>query len=392
MARKSDSEQIWAEGPGSGLGDAFGGCTYYECIQTCVAWSTSAMAIFRQLALLQNKIFQRVRHFPMESHTVPRKLLEQFAYDDAITGSKRLWRYEKDRPPYKKASPRTATRINRHFSHPDDATKESEIERRLNREFEEPVNKFLFDITDPCFLPTDERRKQLTFYVTLLFQRSEARRLASMHLQDVFDQALELFIKNESQVLTVAAKWGLESGCYVTKDQVVKMARARSGDHLKAPNAQRSYVGTIQKMMSELDEPLFSGEWNYIRTIPTDPFIISDAPVVTWQRMHNGTLSYGLGFHRAEVEILLPISPAVCLHIQPRVERNSAARRPTVREINAAQAAFAGRSCFSNVESAEIDRIFQENFGKAEMGVKSFTIWHRHYDTALYDILMNQKP
>jgi prolyl oligopeptidase PreP (S9A serine peptidase family) len=26
----------------------------------------------------------------MESHTVPRKLLEQFAYDDAITGSKRL--------------------------------------------------------------------------------------------------------------------------------------------------------------------------------------------------------------------------------------------------------------------------------------------------------------
>jgi hypothetical protein len=328
----------------------------------------------------------------MESHTVPRKLLEQFAYDDAITGSKRLWRYEKGRPPYKKASPRTATRINRHFSDPEDATKEPEIEKRLNREFEEPVNKFLFEIADPCFISTGERRRQLTFYVTLLFQRSEARRLASTHLQEVFEHALELFIENESQVLTVAAKWSLESGSFVTKDQVVKMVRARSGDHFKGVNAQRSYVGMIQKMMSELDNELFSGEWNYIRTVPTDPFIISDAPVVTWRRMHNGALSYGLGFQRADVEVLLPISPLVCLHIQPDVKRSGPARRPTVREVNRAQAAFAARSCFSNIESAEIDRLFQENFGKAEMGVNCFTIWHRNYSTSLYDFLMNQKP
>jgi uncharacterized protein DUF4238 len=112
----------------------------------------------------------------VESHTVPRKLLEQFAHDDAITKSKRLWRYEKGRPPYKKASPRTATRIDRRFSDPEDATKESEIEARLNREFEEPVNKFLFEIADPGFVPTEERRRLLTFYVTLLFQRSEANR------------------------------------------------------------------------------------------------------------------------------------------------------------------------------------------------------------------------
>lgn len=250
----------------------------------------------------------------MESHTVPRKLLEQFAYDDARTGSKRLWRYEKGRPPYKKASPRTATRINRHFSDPEDSTKESEIEKRLNREFEEPVNKFLFEITDPCFTPTDERRRQLTFYVTLLFQRSKARRLASTHLQPVFENALELFVGNESQVLTVAAKWSLDLGCLVTKDQVIKMARAHSGDQFKGSNAQSSYVGMIQKVMSELDKELFSGEWNYIRTVPSDPFIISDAPVVTWQRMPNGGLSYGLGFHRADVEVLLPISPVVCLY------------------------------------------------------------------------------
>src|SRR5579863_5042899 len=107
--------------------------------------------------------------------------------------------------------------------------------------------------------------------------------------------------------------------------------------------------GRIEKMMSELDRELFSGKWNDIRTVLTDPFIISDAPVVTWQRMHNGALSYGLGFHRADVEVLLPISPVVCLHILPDVERSRVARRPTVREVNAAQAAFAARSCFSNI-------------------------------------------
>jgi Protein of unknown function (DUF4238) len=256
----------------------------------------------------------------MQSHTVPRKLLEQFSYDDAITDSKRLWRYEKGRPPYKKASPRTATRIDRHFSDPEDAAKESEIENRLNREFEEPVNKFLFEMADPCFISTDERRRQLTFYVTLLFQRSEARRLASTHLQEVLEHALKLFTGNESQVLTVAAKWSLELGCLMTEDPVIKMALAHSGDHFKGTNAQRSYIGMIQKVMSELDKVLFSGEWNYIRTVPTDPFILSDAPVVTWHRRRDGALSYGLGFHRPDVEVLLPISPLVCLHIQPNVK------------------------------------------------------------------------
>jgi hypothetical protein len=316
----------------------------------------------------------------MESHTVPRKLLEQFAYLDLTTGSKRLWRYEKGRLPYKKASPRTATRISRHFSDPEDATKESEIETRLNREFEEPVNKFLFEMTDPGFIPTEERRRQLTFYVTLLFQRSEARRRASTRLQEVSKYALRLFIENGSQVLTVAAKWSFDLGFLVTKEQVVKMARAHSGEDFQGVKAQQVYVGMIEKMMSELDRELFSGEWSYIRTVPTDPFIISDAPVVTWQRMHSGALSYGLGFHRADVEVLLPISPVVCLHIQPDVKRSTVARRPTVREVNAAQAAFAARSCFSNMESSEIDRIFQENFRKAEMGVNCFTVWHRNYD------------
>lgn len=123
--------------------------------------------------------------------------------------------------------------------------------------------------------------------------------------------------------------------------------------------------------------------------MPTNPFIISDAPVVTWERLSDGQFSYGMGFHGANVEVLLPISPLVCLHIQPDVERTRPSVRPSVSEVNAAEAAFAARFCFSNVESSVIDGIVQENFGKAELGVRGFTVWHRNYETAMFDILMN---
>jgi len=54
----------------------------------------------------------------VNSHTVPRKLLDQFAYDDPVTRSRRLWRYEKNKPPYGFASPKTATRFDGHFLDP----------------------------------------------------------------------------------------------------------------------------------------------------------------------------------------------------------------------------------------------------------------------------------
>ncbi len=146
----------------------------------------------------------------MQSHTVPKRLLEQFAYDEPRTGVKQLWRYSKGLAPYWKQSPRGATRIDRHFSDPNDAAKEAEIETRLNREFENPVNQFLCRIVEPGFVADDTQRKQLTFYVQLLFHRSEARRKASVHLQEVSEQAMKSFIENESQALTVAAKWSID--------------------------------------------------------------------------------------------------------------------------------------------------------------------------------------
>jgi hypothetical protein len=141
----------------------------------------------------------------MLSHTVPKKLLEQFAYFNPFKRSLWLWRYEKDRAPYPNASPRSATQVPNHFSHPDDSSKEAEIERRLGREFESLVNDFLFEITRPGFSATDVQRRQLTLYVTLLFLRSEARRKASAHTQEVIRKSIDNFLSNESQLLTVVA-------------------------------------------------------------------------------------------------------------------------------------------------------------------------------------------
>ncbi len=98
----------------------------------------------------------------MRSHTVPRKLLEQFAYDDPVTRSKRLWRYKKGRAPWPHASPRTATRWDRHFTDPANAAKEAELEARLKREFEDPVNEFIEMIGFRTFLFTPANIRALT--------------------------------------------------------------------------------------------------------------------------------------------------------------------------------------------------------------------------------------
>jgi hypothetical protein len=333
----------------------------------------------------------------MKSHTVPRKLLEQFAKYNERTKSLRLWRYEKGRLPYPNASPRTATRIDGAYSHPDIRAKEAELEKRLAKEFEEPVNQFLFQIIDPAFEATDERRRSLTKYVTLLFNRSDARRKATRHLQMVTIQAINSFIDNDRQVQTVAAKWSIDlllsgniQGAIVSPDEVRRAARALLQNYDTEHNRQASYAESIERAMSYFDDKLYSGMWRFLKATASEPFIISDAPVVTWERLEKpGQFAYGMGFHRSNVEVFLPLSPLVCLHILPNVERTKPMHEPTTREVNYAQAAFAGRFCFANIQSDEIDAIMQRNYGKAKLGETAFTVWHRNYESSVYDLLMN---
>jgi hypothetical protein len=111
----------------------------------------------------------------MKSHTVPQRLLEQFAYQDLRTKSLRLWRYEKGRDPNPKASPGSATSFDGHFADPEDDALEAEIEKRLATEIEDPVNRFISQFLDPSFVLTDIQRRQMTRYVLCsLIDRKQA--------------------------------------------------------------------------------------------------------------------------------------------------------------------------------------------------------------------------
>jgi hypothetical protein len=144
--------------------------------------------------------------------------------------------------------------------------------------------------------------------------------------------------------------------------------------------------------MDEFDNVIYEGQWEFLRTSADNPFIISDAPFVSWNRKEDGILYYGIGVHEPNVEVLLPVSPVTCLHILPNVVRTRQIKQPTVREVNVAQAAFAHKHCFANIKSNQIDEIVQQEFGKAEIGVKAFTVWHKDYKNALYESLMAENP
>ena len=208
----------------------------------------------------------------MQSHTVPRKLLDQFAFDDPVTSSRRLWRYEKGKAPRWDASPRTATRIDGHLADPDNEAKEEILEQRLNREIEEPVNQLLFQLGQPGFLATDEQRRRLTFYVTLLFLRSDARKKASGHTQEVMRHAMNKFLANDLQVFNVSAKWSIDlllsgkmQGGLVTRADVINAARKYVLDTDPTVEAKKSYVRLIEAAMETVDDTLLTGQWDYLK-------------------------------------------------------------------------------------------------------------------------------
>lgn len=329
----------------------------------------------------------------MKSHTVPKRLLRQFSYQDDSTRSLRLWRYEKGRAPYPLASPTTATRIDGYFADPNDAPLEDTIERRLAEEIENPVNQFISDFHDASFVMTDTQRSQMTRYICLLYHRSMARRAATRQVLGVRSYALSRFLENDVQLATVALYWNLDAyfrrirlSRLVTIEDVARGARSIS--YPSAADEQTSYAQTMVQFIVSFDELMYRGEWKLVGTTPVAPFILSDTPVVTWERLATGAFGYGLGFHRSNVEVLLPVSPVTCLHILPHVKRTRPTITPSVSEINNAQVVFAHRACFSNRGSSEIDCLVQQYISTVKLGQNFFTAWHRNYDTFVYDILM----
>jgi hypothetical protein len=343
------------------------------------------------IAIIASSVIEIIQ---MNSHTVPQKLLKQFAYEDLHTKSLRLYCYQKGIPPYP-VSPKRAAAFEGYFSDPDNPAKENEIETRLNNEFENPVHCFLSQLSNTSFVLSDMHRRQMTRYLTLLFWRSEALRNARKHFQQVTLEAIRQFRANEVQFLTVTAKWNIDrlfaghpQHFMETRQHVIRTLNRLAQSSQTERNRQKSYVKSIERWMNEFDNVMYEGQWELLRTSADDPFIISDSPIVTWERKDDGALSYGIGVHEPNVEVLLPVSPLTCLHILPNVTRNRQIKEPTVREVNIAQAAFAHKRCYANIKSSQIDEIVQRNFGEAEIGVKAFTLWRINYSNAVYELLM----
>lgn len=335
----------------------------------------------------------------MNSHSVPQKLLKQFAFCDSRTKPWRLYCYQKGIPPYP-VSPKSATAFELYFANPDNPLKEKELETRLNVEIENPVHQFLSDFNDPSFVLTDTQRRQMTRYLIMLFWRSKAIKHGMKQFSPVTERACREFLSNEAHILTVTAKWymdswGLFSGYHQslmeTSEEVILKLSRFTMSHQTEKNRQNRYVGTIERWMGKSDNPIYEGHWECLRTSEDNPFIISDTPIVTWERKEDGALSYGKGIHEPNVEVLLPVSSLTCLHILPKVIRNRHITQPTVRDVNIAQAAFAHKHCFANIKSDQIDEIMQQQFGKAEIGVNAFTA--QHIDgNAIYENLMTDRP
>ncbi|WP_312024231.1 DUF4238 domain-containing protein [Edaphobacter aggregans] len=197
----------------------------------------------------------------MESHTVPRKLLDQFAYDDPVTRSRRLWRYAKDRPPSGRASPRTATRISEHFADPANSEREARLEDRLNREFENPVHTFLDQLGYRTFVMSRSHIRQLTRYVSLLFNRSQARRQATKQQVDIAIESSHALLNNEAQIAQIAGKWTLDligqgqpMQRSVTLDEVRAAVQGMIEDMLAKDHQQTTYIDTMERAMAYLDD------------------------------------------------------------------------------------------------------------------------------------------
>jgi hypothetical protein len=308
--------------------------------------------------------------------------MDQFAFDGPVRGSRQLWRYEKNRRVQLQKSLRSATAHNGHFAHPYYPQKEAELEHRLNIEVEQPVNKFLADLKYRVFDIDAGRRAQLARYITVQFHRSVHRKSLKHEHRALKIEALKVVAADKNQVAAIAERHS------VTPEEAIDALKRIISSHSTDEQSQREYFEMVENMMVYRDEALIAGEWERVYTEANDPFVIGDAPIVTWNRVNDIPLP-GVGFGTVDVEVLFPIAPTACLHIMPRVQRTRRVRKPTVREINEAQAAFATQYCFSNIKSDELDVVLQPKFGTLRMGVNGFNIVGFNVNRNMFECLVN---
>lgn len=301
----------------------------------------------------------------MKSHTVPRCLLDQFDYYDPVTRSRRLWQYAKGREPWGRASPSRATRFDHHFEDPNDPSREERLETRLNQEIENPVHRFLPSLRYGSLFPWQPHYvRQLTRYITLLFNRSRNRRGATREQTQIAVESFQSLLANEAQISQLAGRWTIEllqRGVSAdesvvrpgdVRTQIIAMIESiQTEEHI-----QVAYVDAMERALDYFDDRLAGGRWGIVPTAEDNPFIIGDAPVVTWIR-RGRFLHYGFGFERPDVEVILPVCPTACLHALPLVHRTQEPQMPSATEVNEAQASFASEYCYAHINSPSLNAL-----------------------------------
>ena len=178
----------------------------------------------------------------------------------------------------------------------------------------------------------------------------------------------------------------------VTREEVITAIDNTIVEQSTPDRPQLRYLDTMETMMGFVDERMRDGAWRVLRTAPERPFVIGDAPVVTWERNEHGELILGQGFAKPNAEVFLPFFPTACLHILPAVERTRRVLAPSADEVNRAQAAFSTLHCFTSIESKDIDAVLQPWFGTIRLGREGFNLDHVAGADKLFEILMNQPP
>lgn len=237
---------------------------------------------------------------------------------------------------------------------------------------------------------------QLTRYITLLFNRSRNRRNATRENTQIQVESLQSLLANDHQISQIAARWTIgqigigisPEEATVTADEVRErlnetIERIQTEEHI-----QTTYVDAMERALASFDQTIAGGRWGILSTTPDNPFIIGDAPVVTWIRGGN-FLHYGFGFQRPNVEVLLPVCPTACLHVLPAVPRNQQLLTPTVSEVNEAQASFASEYCYAHTNSPVLNDLIQCRIGRRRIGVYLFSVRHRNYSNTMFELLMS---
>ena len=329
----------------------------------------------------------------MKSHTVPEKLLKQFAFRHPVKRL-RLWRYQKDREPYWDVSPEMATVVEGQFSDPRNGAREESIETSLNQRFENPVHNFIEQLSFRTFVLGANHTSVLAPYIALLWHRSKARKaVASLH-RDFSIETLDNLKERNDLLERIAVSWthdkirhGKSLNETIGVNKVIETID-RFIEIFKSPgHVETSYADTMERVMKDEDATFDGASWGIIHAKPDNPFVIGDAPVVTWHRNQEGVTQYGIGFREPNVEVLLPVSSTACLHVLPNVQRTRTVITPKTSEVNAAEAAFA-EACYTNVCSNSLNQYLQQYFGRAEMGINAFSIRHKDYVTAFCNHLI----